>query len=192
MDCDAHRELLSAGLDEETTALEQEAADIHLAACAECTTWFASAVSVTRATRLGPAEPVPDLTAAILSGSPAVEPAPDPLPVVRIGLALVAVAQVLVGQNGLFDATHVAREQAVFEVALAIGFATAAWRPRRAGGLVPLVAALVVGLLVTASVDAADGTVAMLSEGHHVVAMIGLLLLVASTRLTASPRVATA
>jgi hypothetical protein len=48
---------------------------------------------------------------------------------------------------------------------------------------VPLVAALVLGLLVTASVDAADGTVAVLSEGHHVVAIVGLVLLVASTRL---------
>jgi predicted anti-sigma-YlaC factor YlaD len=187
MDCDTHRELLSAGLDGETTALEQEAADTHLASCAACTTWFAAAVSVTRSARVGPADPVPDLTAAILSGSPVVD-VPDPLPVVRLGLGFVAAAQVLVGQNGLFDVSHVAREQAVFELALAIGFATAAWRPRRAAGLVPLVGALVVGLLVTASIDAAGGTVAMLGEGHHVVAIIGLVLLVASTRLSATPR----
>lgn len=186
MDCTSHREILSAGLDGETTAFEQEAADIHLSTCAECTAWFAEAVAATRSMRLRPAEVVPDLTAAILSGSPVVD-VPDPLPVVRIGLALVAVAQVLVGQNGLLDTSHIAREQAVFELALAIGFATAAWRPVRAAGLVPLVGALVLGLLVTASVDAADGTVAMLGEGHHLVAIIGLVLLVAGTRLTAMP-----
>lgn len=112
----------------------------------------------------------------------------DGLPVARIGLALVAVAQVLVSQDGLFDATHLGREQGVWELALAIGFATAAWQPRRAAGLVPLVGALVIGLLVTASLDAAEGSVGVLAEGHHLLPIVGLVLLVVSTRLSSPVR----
>lgn len=187
MDCTTHREILSAGLDGEATALEQAAADRHVATCAACTAWLDEAAGVTRAARLRPAEPLPDLTAAILARSPAA-PAPDGLPVARIGLALVALAQVLVSQDGLFDATHLGREQGAWELALAIGFATAAWQPRRAAGLVPLVGALVIGLLVTASFDAADGSVGVLAEGHHLLPIVGLALLLVSTRLSAPAR----
>ena len=190
VNCSAYREILSAGLDGEAGALELDAATRHASTCTGCAAWFEAATSLTRAARLGPAEDVPDLTASILTASP-VRPA-DGLPVARVGLALVAVSQLLIGQESLVDpagiATHLTREQGVWEVALAIGFATASWQPRRAAGLVPLVTALVAGLLVTASIDAADGTVAMLSEGHHLVAFVGLALLVASIRLSNGTR----
>jgi predicted anti-sigma-YlaC factor YlaD len=194
VDCTTYRELLSAALDGEATSLEETAGTSHVAGCSECRAWQASAISLTRSTRLRPADTVPDLTAEILAAVPVVapEPALDPLPVARIGLALVALAQLVVGQTSLLDAgsiaTHLAREQGVWEVALATGFATAAWQPRRAAGLVPLVTALVLGLFVTASVDAAGGAVAVWSEGHHLVAVIGLTLLVAASRLSAVPR----
>jgi predicted anti-sigma-YlaC factor YlaD len=185
-----YREILSAGLDGEATLTEQQAADAHRHGCSACAAWAESASVVTRAARLHAAEDVPDLTAAILQANPAParQETIEALPVVRIGLGLVALAQLLIGQASLLDAAsiaaHLSREQGVWEVALAIGFATAAWQPRRATGMVPLVAALVAGLFVTASIDAADGTVAMLSEGHHLVALVGLALLVASTRLS--------
>lgn len=181
MDCNNCREAISAAIDGEASTVESEASTIHLSGCAECAAWRASAEALVRATRLSPADPVPDLTAAILSGSP-VAPTLDPLPVARVGLGLVALAQVLVGLGSLFDAGHLNREHGVWEVALAIGFVTAAWRPRRAAGLVPLVTALVLGLLVTASVDAAEGTVGLLAEGNHLVPVVGLALLVVSTR----------
>lgn len=187
-----YREILSAGLDGESTPMEQRSADAHLTSCAACAAWAESASAVTRAARLHAAEEVPDLTASILMSAPATTTETiEALPVARIGLALVALAQILIGQESLLDAggiaVHLTREQGVWEVALAIGFATAAWQPRRAAGMVPLVAALVAGLFVTASIDAADGSIAVLSEGHHLVALVGLALLIASTRL-ATPR----
>lgn len=188
-----YREILSAGLDGESMPAEQRVADTHLTACVACATWAESASAVTRAARLSEAEEVPDLTATILMASPAPRTETiEALPVARIGLALVALAQLLIGQESLLDAggiaAHLTREQGVWEVALAIGFATAAWQPRRAGGMVPLVAALVAGLFVTASIDAAGGSIAVLSEGHHLVALVGLALLVASTRLATPQR----
>jgi predicted anti-sigma-YlaC factor YlaD len=191
VNCSTYREILSAALDGEAGDLEHDAATHHLATCTACSTWFESAVAVTRSARLSPAEAVPDLTAAILMAAPG--PAPvDGLPVARVGLALVALAQLLIGVVSLLDASgiaaHLSREQGVWELALAIGFATAAWQPRRATGLVPLVTALVAGLLVTGSIDAADGSVAMLGEGHHLIALVGLTLLFASTRLSGAPR----
>lgn len=186
-----YREILSATLDGEAAPTEQRATEGHVATCAACATWADAASAVTRATRLSAADDVPDLTATILMASPAGPQAVGALPVARIGLALVALAQILIAIPALFDATgvavHLSREQGVWEVALAIGFATAAWQPRRAPGMVPLVAALVVGLFVTGSIDAADGTVGLLSEGHHLVALVGLGLLVTSTRLSAAP-----
>jgi predicted anti-sigma-YlaC factor YlaD len=153
--------------------------------------WAEAASAVTRAARLSAAEVVPDLTASILMASPPTPQAVEALPVARIGLALVAFAQMLVGIPALLDATgvavHLSREQGVWELALAIGFATAAWQPRRAAGMVPLVTALVIGLFVTGSIDTVDGSVGLLAEGHHVVALVGLALLVTSTRLSAEP-----
>jgi predicted anti-sigma-YlaC factor YlaD len=193
VDCTMYRELLSAGLDGESTAAEQRQADTHLTTCTSCRAWAESASAVTRAARLHAAEDVPDLTAAILMASPAPVPETiEALPVARIGLALVALAQILIGQESLLDAAgmaaHLSREQGVWDIALAIGFATAAWQPRRAAGMVPLVAALVAGLFVTASIDAADGSIGMLSEGHHLVALVGLGLLLVSTRLVSPQR----
>src|SRR4051812_45412193 len=177
VDCTGFREIVSASLDGEATPLEAEAADAHVAACAACATWRGAATSLTRAAPLHIAEPVPDLTASILMNR-----TPDTGSVAKLGLTMVAVAQVLVGVGALLGAGHLSRDNGVWELALAIGFATAAWRPQRAAGLVPLVAALVVGLLVTASIDTADGTVAMLGEGAHLVPLVGLALLVAETR----------
>jgi len=193
VDCETHRLALSAGLDGEATELEHHAALAHVRRCTECAMWLEEATDVTRAVRLSSAEEVPDLTAAILVASPAIRPvAADVLPIARIGLALVAFAQLLIGQESLLDAggiaAHLSRETGVWEVALAIGFATAAWRPRRAAGLVPLVAALAFGLIITSTIDAADGAVAVLSEGHHLIALLGFGLLVVSTRVSSPGR----
>jgi predicted anti-sigma-YlaC factor YlaD len=66
MDCDAYREAISAGMDGEVNDLEARAVDVHLARCAPCRTWAATAMAVTRAARLNVAEAVPDLTEPIL------------------------------------------------------------------------------------------------------------------------------
>lgn len=177
MDCTSCREIGSADLDGEASPIEVAAARRHLDACAPCRSHLAAVTQLHRSARVGPADAVPDLTAAILAAQPGGAAAhPDPeASVWRVGLALVAVAQVLAAAVHV-GGDHVARDQASWEVALAAGFAWAAWRPSRANGLLPLTAVLTVLLLANGGFGPAGaGT-------HHLLAPVGLVLLVLATR----------
>ena len=69
----------------------------HLETCADCQTWHAEASALSRALRVRPATPVPDLTAELLDAAPPITP-PAPhgwLP--RTLLGGVAVAQLTLG-----------------------------------------------------------------------------------------------
>jgi predicted anti-sigma-YlaC factor YlaD len=71
----------------------------------------------------------------------------------------------------------VAREVGSFDMALAVGFLFAAWRPVRAWGLLPLVAALVACLALTSVIDLTEGKAAAFSESVHLLDVLGLWLL---------------
>ena len=184
MDCTDWRTVLSSVLDDEASTTERAAADAHVATCPGCASWLADA----RSLRLTVAEPVPDLTAQILSRHRSdVDPhrsgtENELRDVWRVGLAVVALAQALVGLGALLGpahAGHLAVEHGAWELALAAGFATAAWKPARADGLVPLVAVLAVGLVLTAGA----GDARLADEGTHLVPLVGLGLLVAERRI---------
>ena len=187
MDCTDWRTVLSSVLDDEASSTERAGADAHLATCPACASWVADV----RALRLTVAEDVPDLTPQILSrlGTGAV---PHPkraenegvADVWRVGLGVVAVAQLLVALGAVLspeNTVHLAMEHGAWELALAAGFGTAAWKPARAAGLVPLVAVLAVGLVLTAGA----GDTSLADEGTHLVPLVGLGLLVAQRRLDA-------
>jgi predicted anti-sigma-YlaC factor YlaD len=184
MDCPSCRDVLSARLDGEATPVESVAAEHHLATCAACRTFAVAITRVHRSVRVAPVEVVPDLSAAILAAAPAVGPGPaEPadVGVWRVGLALVALAQVAVALAHV-GGGHVIRDQASWEAALGAGFAWAAWRPARAMGLLPLTAVLTVLLLV-------NGGLGVTGAGtHHLLAPVGLLLLVLATRPTGGAR----
>lgn len=126
---------------------------------------------------MAPAEPVPDLTAAILARArrPSAPDPDDDRVVWRAGLALVGVAQLLAALAHL-GGDHLARDQAAWEAALAVGLLWAAWRPWRATGLVPVTAVLTLLLLPNGGLAVGDGGT------HHLLAPLGLALLVAATR----------
>jgi predicted anti-sigma-YlaC factor YlaD len=180
MDCPSCRDALSARLDGEATPVESVAAEHHLATCLACRTFADALTRVHRSVRVAPVDPVPDLTAAILAAAPVPGPGPsDPadVGVWRVGLALVAFAEVAVALAHV-GGGHAVRDQASWEAALGAGFAWAAWRPARATGLLPLTAVLTVLLLVNGGLDVnGAGT-------HHLLAPVGLLLLVLATRPT--------
>lgn len=179
--CDESVELLSVVADDEATRLERAALDIHLDRCASCRDVAARFERVDRRVRFRPAEPVPDLVMAVTSRA-------RPAILGRGGWmrpALAWVAVVLFAQNisplvfGEVDGAevHLARHLGAFGVALAIGFAYAAWRPHRAFGMLPFVAALVLTMSASAGFDLLDGGRTAVAEATHLSELVGLALL---------------
>jgi predicted anti-sigma-YlaC factor YlaD len=182
MDCTDARTAISARLDGEDLPTPEPALEAHLRTCADCRDFETATTAVHRRLRLRPAEPVPDLSASIVSS---LDPADDGrVGGLRAGLAAVALVQILIALPALVlgdDAglpAHTARHLGSFAVALGIGFLVAAWRPERVGGVLPLTAALVLCLLLTSSVDVASSRANALSElGGHATELVGLGLL---------------
>ena len=72
---------------------------------------------------------------------------------------------------------HVAREVGAWDLALAVGFLFAAARPLRAVGLLPFVAALSAGLVITAVIDMMNGRAVALTETTHLLELVGAVML---------------
>lgn len=130
---------------------------------------------------------MPDLTARILAAvqldDAARRPGPPPHRFSRLGLVLIAVAQlaltlpVLLLGHDRAAPEHVARELGSFDLALAVGFLAAAGKPVRAAGMLPLIGAAAAALLLTAGVDVAAGRATVLEEAPHLLPAAGWLLL---------------
>jgi predicted anti-sigma-YlaC factor YlaD len=201
MKCDTARTAISARLDGEDLGVETDALEEHLARCAACRAFAADAESVHRDLRLAGAPEVPDLTAPILAaiGSQRL-PRPARERVLRVilvavGLILIfaAVPALLLGDDADLP-VHAARHLGSFDLALAVGFLFAAWRPSRISGLLPVVAALVACLVGTSVLDVLDGRTGALTETQHVVDVAGLVaawLLVHPLRPRARARLST-
>jgi predicted anti-sigma-YlaC factor YlaD len=176
MDCAACRDVVSAQLDGEATEVEVAASDLHLATCAACVDHRDRVARLHRAVRVAPADPVPDLTVAILAAHPpATERPANDVAVWRLGLLLVGIAQIVAAVAHL-GGDHMVRDQASWEAALAAGYLWAAWRPARTAGLLPVTSVLTVLLLV-------NGGLALSGGGtHHLLAPLGLVFLVLATR----------
>lgn len=179
--CEQARIVMSAAIDGEASPAERVDLDEHLAGCPSCTTVADRMIVLGRGISVRPAESVPDLVTSVTSR---VRPA-------QLGRggwirpALVWVAIVIFVQNigalvmGNTDGaeTHLARHLGAFGVALAIGFAYAAWRPHRAFGMLPFVAALVATIIASTGFDVIDGGRTAVAEAAHIGELVGLVLL---------------
>jgi predicted anti-sigma-YlaC factor YlaD len=193
MDCESYRLAISARLDGEDPELAAATLDRHLTGCPACRRWEAEATALTRAARLVAADPIPDLTPAILAAigeERASQRAPrwDPA-VLRVALGSLAFIQLFFSAPALLglDAQgpiHAAREVGSFDMALAVGFFFAAWRPARALGLLPVVAAVVACLALTSVIDLAQGRAAAFSEAVHLLDVVGLWLVWQQARVS--------
>jgi predicted anti-sigma-YlaC factor YlaD len=184
MDCERCRAAISATLDGEEPGLPEEVVRAHVDGCAECRQFAADAAALHRTTRVAPATPVPDLTAAILRSigdEPVVVERDDRTDFLRIALAIVAVIQLTMAIPALVlgdDAglpTHVARHLGSFALALGVGLLFVAWRPDRAAGLLPVVAAVVVCLVGSSVLDIVQGRAAPGGEVSHATELVGLV-----------------
>jgi predicted anti-sigma-YlaC factor YlaD len=181
--CSVVRDAVSAAADGEDPGIASATVDRHLQRCSSCRV-FASGM--------------PDLSGTVLSqaaSSRAVVPfLASP---VRIALAFVGVAQLAMAVPGLIFGTdegapiHVAHEAGAWDLALAVGFLLAAWRPLRAVGMFPFAAALGAGLVLTALIDVVHGRQPALTETPHLLELVGtglLWLLTAPRPRARSPR----
>jgi predicted anti-sigma-YlaC factor YlaD len=182
MTCDIYREAISAEMDGEDPGLDQRLVDAHLRRCASCRAFAVEAADLKSALRFGRID-APDLTA------PIVARALDDwdrrwltLPV-RLGLVFVGAGQLALAVPGLLYGSddgapiHVAHEIGSWDLALAVGFLFAAWRPLRAVGLLPFVAVLSFCLGLTAVVDLLHGRAVAVLETSHLLELVGTLLL---------------
>ena len=182
MNCQRYREAVSALLDGEDPGISAELVDRHLAACGRCRAWRDTASAFARSARLAPAEDVPDLTRSILlsAADTAIARGRRRVRLPRIALVVIALAQLAISVADLAAdgaAPHSVRELGSWDLALAVGFLFAAWRPARAWGMVPLVAAIVSLLLVSSGIDLLSGRALPTSETAHVLEVAGMVLL---------------
>ena len=73
---------------------------------------------------------------------------------------------------------HGAHEMAAWNLAIGAAFVAAAWLPRRAAGLVPLLATFLVVLAALSIHDVATGAVTLDRLATHIAALVGLVLLI--------------
>ncbi|HEY1484638.1 MAG TPA: hypothetical protein VGF84_00965 [Micromonosporaceae bacterium] len=140
-----------------------------------------------RATRLArlDATPVPDISSTI--AAEVALPARRVLRrrhVLRIALFLAGVAQLVVGAPavvgdsiGMAMSAHAAHEAAAWSIAVGIAFIAAASSPRRAAGLIPLLAVFLIVLAALSVRDYVAGAVSAARLATHLAAAIGLAAL---------------
>ena len=187
MDCDPYREVLSARLDGRGD--DDPGVDAHVAGCPACQAWLAAVEGLGARVDEHRAQAVTDRSPAILAAladelaAEERDARDESLLPWRAGLIALGVVELALALPVLLlgheagAGTHVAREMGSFDVALAVGFLVAAWRPARAWGMVPLVAVLAACLAVTSGVDIAEGRATFGGELLHLTHLLGLVLL---------------
>jgi predicted anti-sigma-YlaC factor YlaD len=217
MTCARFRTAISARLDGEHVEgperVDPDALRAHLDHCADCRAFAGGAERLHGAVRVAPAPDVPDLTPGILAAIdglprrrragrtrvPVPRGARAPLSqegVLRLILVAVAAIQIGVAVPALVlgsDAglpVHAARHLGSFDVAVAVGFLFAAWRPARISGILPIGAALVVCLVGSSALDLVQGTTGAGSEAHHATDVAGLVVVWLLSRSVVAPGVA--
>lgn len=195
MDCEGARIAISALLDSEQPGVEHQQLERHLAACEACRRWREDAHAVTRRFRLAPVD-VPAPREELLGSTRAARSRwswPEAATLTRLALLLVAVGQISITVPVLIfgsdhDAPiHVAHEMGAFDLALAIGFLAAAWRPSKARGMSTIVGAAALVLILTAVIDLAVGRTSPGDEAPHLLAVAGWLLLRRLSAFTPAP-----
>jgi len=183
MNCQDIRAGLSARLDGEDPGRPDQELDLHVAGCLGCAARLDGAAEFTRRVRMRPVEPAVDLAPAVAAALRIADVGLRSRPWSRAALTGTALAQLLLALPALLlgrDAhagLHVAREVGATDVALAVGVLCAAWRPWRAAGMLPVVAALALGLTATTVVDVLAGHVPAMHELPHLLAWVEVVLM---------------
>jgi predicted anti-sigma-YlaC factor YlaD len=179
--CAAARQLISADADDQLDAAGAERLAEHLTGCAACAVYEARVAALARAVRVRPfgvdaaiVERVIDRSRpARLGRGDWLRPA---LAWCGLLIALQSIGPLVFGEiDG--TPTHVARHVGASSVALATGLLFVAWRPHRAIGMLPFVAALFGAMVAGSAFDLLDGARSPVSELAHLAELVGMVLL---------------
>jgi len=195
--CEQIRAAISARLDGESTAAEAELVRAHVSGCGECAGFEARAEVLHRRIRVTPAPQMSDMTdrvvAAVAGDATGRQRLWRQWQLTRVALAAVAVGQLLLAAPVLLFGhdeqapTHIAHEIGSFGFAIAIGLLLAAYRPRLAAGMLPIVGIIAGLLLLTAGSDLALGRTQLADETPHLLDVAGFLLLWRLAKVTGGP-----
>lgn len=200
--CAIVREAVSADLDGELTPLRRDELTHHLDVCASCASFADDLIRLARHSRVGAADAVPDLTDAIrarveVASATAVASEPeDPDPGAASGshlaprsrvrevrwlVALAGAAQLVLAVPMLLGITvpdlHLGREVGALQVAMGVGLIFAAAQPRRAPGLLPVVAVVAGATVIAATIDVVAGVATLAAELTHIAELVGVVAL---------------
>jgi predicted anti-sigma-YlaC factor YlaD len=191
LDHELVHEHLSARLDGEPGPLDDAVVEAHLVGCEACRDHAAGLARLEPLVAAFVARPTGDGTAEVLAGAwgragAAAAPPPARLLGLQRLLGLAAVVQAVLAVTTLLRVvdpagTHVGGDLGAYELAAAVGLATAAWRPRLAAGVLPMVGLAAVaglGLLVS---DLAAG-LGVVGELRHLVLVVACWPLVVLAR----------
>jgi predicted anti-sigma-YlaC factor YlaD len=186
MTCSQVRLALSARLDGERPETDQARLDDHLAGCADCRGWLATAEQLTAMVRVPQQQPTPDLTEAVLARFAADKASAERVAdaararwfeAIRLCLGAIAAVQLLLALPGVLglEGTHVHHEVAAFAVA----FLFAAFRPALARAYAPVALVLAGCLALSAVLELAQGTTTLGHEAAHLMTVVPAAMLVA-------------
>lgn len=191
------RESISARLDGEAPALDDDAVAAHVAGCRDCAAFAVAAERLHRRVRVSAAQVLPDLaervTAAVAADARLRRRLWRQWQGTRALLAVIAVVEIVLAVPVLLlghDAAapvHVAHELGSFDLAIAIGMLLAAYRPRLAAGMVPIVGIVALLLLLTAASDVALGRTQLPDEMPHLYDVAGFLVLWRLAKVSGGP-----
>jgi predicted anti-sigma-YlaC factor YlaD len=191
MECSLCREALSARIDGEAEPVPAALVDEHVQSCASCRAWQDRVAGLSRSLRVRAAVPVPDLTRAILADAPVFVETRGLWP--RYALGGVAVAQLALALAQFFGvgqaathadhdavpvASHLFNEGTAWNLALGVGLFWAAFRPRTASGLIPVLGGFLALLIAYSTHDVIAGTAPVTRVAGHGLLVAGLLLLI--------------
>ena len=186
MRCSTCREALSARLDGEDTGVFAADIEAHLNSCDDCASWGNEAAALATVVHDAPRDHVALSPALLASLTRPADPETDrdrrgllSTYEWRVGLAMIAISQLIVSWPGVFLAhghasVHFAHELTAWDMAVAVGFLAAVLWPARAWGMLPLAAALVAAMVVVSVLDLLQGNALLGREFVHLLEVAGL------------------
>lgn len=184
MRCSTCREALSARLDGEDTGVSAADIEDHLIGCDGCASWGNEAAALAAVVRDAPRDHVALSPALLASLTRPADPETDRRGLLstyewRVGLAMIALSQLIVSWPGVFlhdghASVHFAHELTAWDMALAVGFLAAVVWPARAWGMLPLAAALVAAMVAVSVLDLLQGNALLGREFVHLLEVAGL------------------